>query len=167
MRNKDKDPQRFDIDKINFELVCPMNCVRQLNVGRKKHDDTIPFMDLIIRHELHPNDQRRKSRKVEWLIEKYMLQVKDSVQCEDEYDEVSLLLREDFDNLIEDIRTVKISHNYKGLMHWLICRGFMIGKPGQYKKSMESRLYKNRPILLKVLYEVNSKAFLECFTKEE
>ena len=85
----------------------------------------------------------------------------------EEYDEQLLLCRDDFDNLINDIREVKLSHSYKGLIHWLICRGFVTIKIGQYKNTIESKLYKNKPTLLKTLYEVNPKAFLECFIKDE
>ena len=175
MRHKDQPPKRFDVDKINKDLICPMNCVRSIEVKTKEYDTTIPFMDLVIRHELHNRDRVKKSRKVEKLIEQYGLNEKgtkvvykhDIVTEPEEYDEQLLLCREDFDNLIEDIKAVKISHNYKGLMHWLICRGFMAGKTGEQTKKIQTKLYKNRPVLLKTLYQVNPKAFLECFIKEE
>ena len=80
----------------------------------------------------------------------------------DDYAEQALLCREDFDELIEEIRSVGLSHNYAGLMYWLICRGFMAGRAGCHPKTA-TKLNRNRPVLLKVLYAVNPEAFLMCF----
>lgn len=168
LRNKYKDPKKFKIDKINFELKCPMNCVREVNV-RKDNDPVISFTDMFIPHELHDNDRRRKSRKVEKLIEQYSLRIKDTHQyerTEDEYSEVVdewLICQEDFESLIQEIREIKLSHNYVGLMYWLICRAFTT--PNTSHSKFQTQLHKNRPVLLRVLYEVNPKAFLECFEK--
>ena len=71
------------------------------------------------------------------------------------------LLRKDFDNLISDIQKIKISKNYLGLFSWMIDRAFKI-LPGSLRnqKSISSVLNKNKPLLLKTLYEVNSYANL-------
>lgn len=171
LRNKYKDPKRFKVDKINFELQCPMNCVRNIN-ARKERTETIPLITLLVPHELHNRDRVRKSRKVEKMIEQYSLRVKDIHKIEkyeQDYSESGiadewLLCQEDFEGLIKSIREVKLSHNYVGLMYWLICRSFgnntCVNQP-----KLQSQLHKNRPVLLRVLYEVNPKAFLECFEK--
>ena len=78
----------------------------------------------------------------------------------------SLLLRDDFDNLIEDIKRVYISKTYIGLMSWLIDRAFLItsnskmGAPHSNRKTNE-----NKALLLKVLYNINSKNILQIFSK--
>ena len=72
----------------------------------------------------------------------------------------------DFDNLISDIQKIKISKNYLGLFSWMIDRAFKI-LPGSLRnqKSISSVLNKNKPLLLKTLYEVNSSNLLKCFSK--
>ena len=70
---------------------------------------------------------------------------------------------DNFEELVNDIRRTGISSNYTGLMYWLINRAFRI--PEQ-TKNINSKININKPVLLKVLYEVNPEAFLACFTKE-
>lgn len=166
MRNKYKEPKSFKAEKINYELRCPMNCVRDVNI-RKDKGPAIPFTEVLVPHKLNNNDRRRKSYKVEKLIEKYALKVNTLNAIEEEYEQEEswLLCQEEFDNLIEDIREAKLSHNYSGLMYWLICRSF--ATPYVKQPKLQTQLNKNRPVLLRVLYEVNPKAFLECFTMTE
>lgn len=166
MRNKHKEPKSFKVEKINFDLKCPMNCVRDVNV-RKDKESTIPFTSLLISQKFNDNDRRRKSRKVEKLIERYSLKVSALNAIEEEYQEEEswLLCQEEFEELIEDIREARLSHNYAGLMYWLICRSFITDNIKHSK--LQTQLNKNRPILLRVLYEVNPKAFLSCFVKTE
>ena len=166
MRNKYKDPKSFKVDKINFDLKCPMNCVRTVDI-RKEREEAISFMDMIISHKLDNNDRRRKSYKVEKMIEKYGLRVNGLNSTEEEFEEEDnwLLCQEEFENLVQDIREAKLSHNYHGLMYWLICRSFSAPYVNQPK--LQTALNKNRPVLLSVLYKVNPKAFLECFIKTE
>ena len=73
----------------------------------------------------------------------------------------------DFDNMIKDISAVHISKNYLGLFSWLIDRAFCISpaqKQNQHK--IKSRIKKRRSVLLKTLYIVNRKNFLECFSND-
>ena len=83
----------------------------------------------------------------------------------DYYDTEWLLLRSDFENLIYDIRNTKISGRYIGLMAWLIDRALNITPDVSRNRLLKTKLNTNKPILLKVLYEVSAKIFLECFKK--
>ena len=84
---------------------------------------------------------------------------------EDEEDNY-LLLRADFDDLIEDISKVYISKNYLGLMSWLIDRAFIITSGAKTNKDRSlTTINNNKAILIKVLYQVNPVAFLQCFSK--
>ena len=75
-----------------------------------------------------------------------------------------LLLMDDFDKLIRDIQRIYISKNYLGMMSWLINRAFGIGAGVRRNKdNIDSKLYKNRALLLKVLYVVSPDVFLQCF----
>lgn len=153
---------------INSKLVCPMNYLYDLNLKYERDNkSTLPMSYFFIKHEL--DEHHRKSKKVEELIQNYSLDLynfymdHDGVNWEDDKDGL-ILIRSDFDKLISDIRATYISGNYLGLMSWLINRAFCIGSGTKRNmNNMQSTIDKNKSILLKVLYEVNSTAFLACF----
>lgn len=155
----------FDKDKINKELKCPMNYI--LNVKVQKFRDsspTIPMSQFFVKYEL--DSDRRKSKKVEELIQKYFSEVYDyNISDDRDSNEEHLLLRSDFDQLVEDIRAVNISKNYLGLMSWLIDRAFRI-TPNMISNdsNIESRINTNKSTLIRILYEVNSESLLKCFS---
>ena len=114
---------------------------------------------------------RKQSRKVEEWIEKYSIRYYASIREEyiytGEYDKEFLLIRSDFDELINDIRQIRLSTNYRDLVCYLINRGFLLSTAVKNNSAKLSRKTdKNRSILLKVLYEVNPKLFLSCFKRE-
>ena len=122
--------------------------------------------DFFIKHEL--DEHRRKCKKVEELIQRYSLKVYNYNVDEDDDNEQYLLLRQDFDNLIEDIKTVYVSKNYLGLMSWLINRAFSIGAGVRRNNDVIlSTINTNKAILLKTLYTVNPDALLKCFISKE
>lgn len=164
--NKDKIKK-----KLNTKLVCPMNYIYSLKLNKYRNENaTIPISEFFVKHEL--TDSRRKSKKVEALIEKYSLKLYNYNSLDEtdrEYEEY-LLLAEQFDELVEDIRSISISKNYVGLMSYLIDRAFMITPNIRSNTdNIKSKLNKNRTLLLSALYEVNKEAFLQCFimTKPE
>lgn len=148
---------------INNSLKCPMNEVTQFKAQKPHHNSNpISNRQFFIKHDL--TESRRKCKRVENLIQKYSLELLDYNKSEDRDYEEYLLLRQDFDNLVEDIRRIYISNNYLGLMSWLIDRALII-TPEVSKNAgqLKSRLNKNRSLLLKVLYEVSPNQFLQCF----
>ena len=148
----------FNKDKINYDLSCPMNelsNVRFKGVSVKK--GILPISHFLNKYEI--KGSRRGSRKVEKIIEKYSLELLASqFSDEDEY----LLLRSDFDEMIEDIKRVHISKQYLSLMSWLIQRAFLL-TPQAYNS--HSQTHRNKSILLKTLYEVNPSCLLQVFSK--
>lgn len=148
----------FNKDKINYDLSCPMNelsNVRFKGVSVKK--GVLPISHFLNKYEI--KGSRRGSRKVEKIIEKYSLELLASqFSDEDEY----LLLRSDFDDMIEDIKRVHISKQYLSLMSWLIQRAFLL-TPQAYNS--HSQTHRNKSILLKTLYEVNPSCLLQVFSK--
>ena len=150
----------FPIERINHELACPMNYIFNISIRRfRRKSSVIEVKDFLLRHEMKTN--RRKSRKVEEMIEKFAFEVY-QYRIDENSDESILVLREDFDTMIETIRSMYISKEYVGLMSWLLYRGLVIGK----NDNNASKLYKNRSILLATLYAVNPQVFLSCFIKE-
>ena len=148
----------FNKDKINTSLLCPMNelaYVRFKNAPIKK--GILPISHFLKKYEL--KESRRTSRKVERIIEKYSLELLSSqLNNDDEY----FLLRNDFDEMINDIRKIYISKEYLGLMSWLVTRAFLL-TPQSYQSF--SQTHRNKAILLKTLFEVNQKSLLEIFSK--
>lgn len=141
-----------------------MNYLYNLNLSEFHHStSTLPMSHFFVKYDMSNNI--RTCRKVEDLISKYSISLYD-VNSSDSEKEDYLLLRKDFDDLISDIQKVKISKNYIGLFSWMIDRAFMI-LPGSLRnqKSISSVLNKNKPLLLKVLYEINSANLLKCFAK--
>lgn len=158
----------FNKSNINKELDCPMNYLYNLNFNKyKPTTSTLPMSHFFIKHQLDIN--RRTCKRVEELISKYSLQLysqNTSDNFNNEHENEYLLLRSDFDELVRNIRGLNISGNYIGLMSWLIDRAFIITPDVSRNKMLKTNLGTNKSLLLKVLYEVNPKCFLACFSKK-
>ena len=157
--------KNFKNENINKSLKCPMNCLYDVEIAKVR--DSRPPIPMSEFFEPVPLDSdRRRSKQVEKMIEKYSLDVYkyNTGQGAEEY----LVLQYDFFKLVEDIRSMYISRNYKSLMSWLINRAFVITPSvKRNQKTMRTKLNKNRSLLLKTLYTVNADLFLECFKKAE
>lgn len=152
-------------DKYNESIQCPMNVLYNMNINPPLPNRLTPIsMDkFFIPHPLEVPDIR--GRKIEQLIEKYSFKLGRYQQTlnDDSLDDI-LLLRTDFDQLIQDIRQLHLGKKYQGLMSYLINRAFYITpKVKQRKKYMESKTHANRSVLVKTLYTLNPEQFLQCF----
>ena len=159
--------KNFNKKNINKSLICPMNYLHSLSFKEyKPSTSTLSMSHFFVKHQLDIN--RRTCKRVEELISKYSLQLYlyNTTDCTDDENEHYLLLRSDFDELVRSIRSINISSNYTGLMSWLIDRAFMITPDVSRNKMLKTNLGTNKSLLLKVLYEVNSKCFLACFDKK-
>lgn len=152
----------FNKDLINKNLVCPMNYLNNIKFSNAPSANSIlPMSHFFKKFTLE--EDRRKCKKVEDIIQKYSLSLYNS--DETDYEE-NLMMRDDFNQMILDIRQVYLSKSYIGLMSWLIDRAFGITTVVKNNKATcTSVLNKNRPILLKTLYSINPKNLLECFSK--
>lgn len=159
--------QNFPKENINFELECPMNRISQIkpSVYRSK-ESTLPMEYFFKNFKLE--ETRKKSKKVEELIEKYSLKLLNSTRYKEGTDNSYLLLQEEFEELINDIKKVYISKNYIGLMSWLVDRAFCITNDTKLKSKDLGRFTdNNKAILLKVLFAINSDNLLKIFGKNE
>lgn len=156
----------FNKKRINEQLMCPMNYIFDIQVGKYRNTaTTLPMSDFFVNHNVELD--RRKSKKVEELIQKYSLTLYENNKESEEDNENYLLLRSDFDKLIVDIQQTYISKNYIGMMSWLINRAFYIGSGvRRNSENIISTINTNRSLLIKVLYNVNKNAFLQCFSKK-
>ena len=155
----------FPARRINHKLDCPMNRLNKVRL--EKYHSPIPTIPMDVFFKPYRlKDDRRKCAKVEAMIQKYQLNLFNERKEGEGY----LLLREDFDNLVEDIRQLYFSQNYLGLVSWIIDRTFCISpyaKACAMKNDGENltNLDKNRSILLKILYKVSKNAVLTVFSK--
>lgn len=156
----------FNKKRINKNLVCPMNYIFNVEVGKYRNSaTTLPMSEFFVKYNVELD--RRKSKKVEELIQKYSLTLYENNVDASEDGESYLLLRQDFDDLINDIRQIYISKNYLGMMSWLIDRAFLITPNIRSNNdNILTTIHTNKSLLLKVLYDVNPEAFLMCFQRK-
>lgn len=157
----------FNTKNINMNLKCPMNYMSELNLmNYKSSESTIPISEFFIKHKT-TNSERQKNRKVEELIEKYSLELYDNRINQNLETEDYLLLKDDFEDMIIDIQKMYISKNYRSLYSWLLDRCFLITDAVKFNKQIiKTSINKNKALLIKTLYTVNPKMFLECFYSE-
>ena len=148
--------------KQTGELVCPMNYIYDMKFNNKRSkEETIPMDEFFVKFPIE--ESKRKAKKIEELIEKYSFDLYNT-NVSHNVRENNLLLMENFEELIDDIKMSSISKKYVGLMSWLIDRAFKIS-PSLKWRDVNSTISKNRPLLMKTLYDVNKEAFLMCFSK--
>lgn len=157
-------------DNINSNLRCPMNCLYDLELNKFRHNSPTLSMSYFFRK--HPLEENRvKCKKIEDLITNYSLELYNQTVSTDLQQEFSLethlLLRSDFESLLNTINSMKIPQKYVGVLSWLIDRAFMI-TPQIYSNTakIKTKTNKNKALLLKVLYTTSPKAFLACFKSE-
>ena len=154
----------FNKKNINKSLICPMNYLCDLKLDKPRNSSSTLQMDYFFnRYELEKD--RRTSKKVEEFIEKYSLLLNEYNSSEND-DDKYLLLRSNFNSLIEDIQKIYVSKTYLGLFSWLLDRAFIISTEGKkHRTTVKTTIMKNRSLLIKVLYMVNPENLIECFSK--
>lgn len=155
----------FNKEMINKELHCPMNYLCKIKFARfTRNNEVLPMSYFFKKYPMGIN--KKTCKKVEEMITKYSLKVSNHNNVESNDGEEFLLLRSDFDDLVNAIKSLNISGKYIGLFSWLIDRAFRITPNTMISNSskIKSTLNKNKALLLKVLYEVNSANLLKCFS---
>ena len=150
--------------RYNPSLNCPMNYLYNADINpAMTYDTDIPMDYFFIKYDR--DLPLRRSKKIEKLIEKYSFKLGQYQQnIADDSDEDILLLRNDFDELINDIKEISLTKKYQGLMSFLIDRAFYITPSLKRKRAaVTSKMNNNRALLLKVLYTISPDQFLECF----
>ena len=165
---RDKKNRERIKSKVNRDIICPMNYLYGLELNKyRSSTSTLPMSKFFVKHEFQL--YHRIAKKVEEMIEKYSLQLNNyNIMNDDNWEEdtsETLLLRSDFEDLVNDIRGLKLGKKYAGLMSWLINRAFRINHGVRNNVgNMDSKTNKNRSILIKTLYNVDRDTFLSCFT---
>lgn len=154
----------FNKQRINTGLVCPMNYLYELKLKKfRSSKETLPMSYFFQMPKVSEN--RRKCQKVEEIIQRYSLALYQYNTKSNDDNDTYLLLRDDFNAMIDEIRRVYLSNNYIGLMVWLLEQTFPAGQTAAPKTCTElSTVGHNKSLLLKTLYDVNSSTFLKCFS---
>ena len=115
----------FNKQLINAKIMCPMNELYRYGLPKlQTKTPTIPFGKFFVSHGT-PKD-KRLAKRVEEFIQKYSIKLNEYNSSENNSYEDYLLLRNDYEDMIEDIRRMSLSKNAVGLMSWLINRAFMV-----------------------------------------
>ena len=141
-----------------------MNYLYNIDIAKfRDNTPTLPMSYFFISHPLEKD--KKQCKKVEELISNYSLGLLESQIDDDPFDySHHLLLRSDFNELLSNITRTYISTNYSGLVSWLINRAFKITpKLAEQTTQIKSKTSKNKPLLLKILFQVSNKSFLSCF----
>lgn len=165
MWNKHKNSKQEIIrcQNLNQELICPMNSVFNMDIPSiENNTKTIPISDFFVQHK--DKSTKKMSKKIERLIEKYSLEILNYNTDEDD-EEKYILLENNFEQLVEDIRRTTIPDKYVYIFSWLLDKAFVITADMKFDTREETtRIHKNKSLLLKVLYEVNKNALFACFS---
>lgn len=152
----------FNQQLIDRTLQCPMNTLYRYRAPKvASTNTTIPMSDFFIPHKYEFD--RKLPKKIEDFIERYSIDLFTYNISEDSDD--YLLLRSDYEEMIQYLRQVSISSRQVALMSWLLNRAFMITPQIRSNyKLINSKLNKNKALLMKTLYDVNKTALFQCFT---
>lgn len=156
------DPEEKNIMKgLNSSLVCPMNYVCEYSFFPKRSAQEVLPMEYFF-NPFSLDGSKRRSKKLEDFVEKYCSDIVSKVD-EDENFEIS---ERNFDEMMEDLRSCHISKRSIGVMSNLLNRAFRISaEMKQNKNGLESDLWRNKPVLIKLLYSINRECLLKCFSK--
>ena len=158
----------FNEKNINYNIQCPMNTLFHL---RQKYtaypDKSIPIQAFLMKYP--PENTQKVAKKIATMISKFSIGLYD-VRKKNEFDmwekDDYVVLRDDFDEIVNYIRSIKLGHKYISVISWLIDN--TLGRSENrvvLDHDTYVRLNKNRAIFTKVLYEANPNAFLLCFSK--
>ena len=161
--NKDFD---FSSDKkIIVEMTCPMNSIK---LGPKRYHTPTKSLKEFFSEESLKKLTNSQLRKIEEPIEAYMRKVNRLVRNMDSVaddTEPYLVLESEYQALLDELRKTRLNID-KNLVARLIDRAlFITPKQKEQRKNSKrlSKTYKNKPLLLKILYDLNAEVVLDCF----
>lgn len=149
-------------NKINDDIKCPMNEIYKLKVPRVDNNTkSIPLKKFF--KPVPVTGNYNTNVKVEEVIRQFELEYTSFTLTEDTDYGDYLLLRADFNDLIESLEKIRLSKNYIGLCSWMINRAFGLSPR---TKNMTKEEFRNKQVLLKTLYAVSPNNILEIFSEE-
>lgn len=147
------------MEGLNPSLICPMNYVCEVSFFPKRtSEETLPMDYFFQPFPLQTN--KRISKKLEDFVEKYSV-------CQIDSGEESIEMNEQqFEEMMDDLRGCSISKQSIGVMSNLLDRAFRItSKMKATQDTMDSNLWRNKPLLIKILYTLNRSCLQKCLSK--
>lgn len=145
-------------ESVNLNLVCPMNYLFDMRFPSVR--SSAPTISNDVFFERFPLEVSRATcRKIEKLIEGYSVQrMQDFEGSFDDF----LLGETQFNDFIQKLSRIHVPKDCPGVMSWLIDRSLNITSQ---TRSSHALTGKNRSILMRTLYTMNPKSFIQCFKK--
>lgn len=157
------DDEPKNMDKLNPGLVCPMNYVAEASFFPPRTAEECLPMDYFFENIPIEKD-RRCSKRLEAFIEKYCASFQEKIS--DPTYEAYEVDEKEFNEMMEDLKRCYIPKHCIGVMSNLIDRAFRISPEMVRNKTViESNLWRNKPLLTKILYTINPEAFLNVLSK--
>lgn len=160
---KNKKKTNFNNDKINDNLICPMNYLATLKFQKFRNlESTLPMDYFFV--DKYDNPNYYMSKKIEKLVLDYSIELF-NYNCETTQDgESQDILKWDYEILIDEISKIKISKKYVAIVAYLVDRTFKI-TPQAKNSSFDNISNKMKYMVLKVLFDISPKNILYIFSK--
>lgn len=163
-KTDDTPEKRKKMKNLNKSLVCPMNHVCEMSFfpERRFKEQTFP-MDYFFNH--YPvKSERRASKKLETFIEKYCADLTYKIDGQEEMDDKNE--EKVFEEMLEELKQCYIPDYAIGVVSNLLDRAFQISpKMKASQGKLKSNLWRNKPLLFKILYTINKSCLLNCLNK--
>lgn len=148
----------FPKEKINHELSCPMNDIYNIKLpSYNPQTTTIPTTEFIRTYKCSGSNLKTSKKVGKWISDFSVDLFKSRLE---EDNEEYLLLRSNFEDMLNEIRKVGLSKKYLPIMSYLINQAF------QTDVKNSSKLHKNRALMLRILYEIDPSDLLLIFSKD-
>lgn len=156
----------FNREVINKDIKCPMNELYNMsNAGEKPATSSIPIEMFLM--DYPPDKNMKIAKKIANMISMFSLNLfRSRFDDDDDNKDDYLLLRDDFDDIVNYIRQIKFSHKYISVVSWLLNNVLRFDESEcELDYSTYIKLKKNKAIFTKAVYEANPNVFLQCFSK--
>ncbi len=155
--------ERKEMKGYNSNLRCPMNYICEMSFFPEKNNEEI----IPIEHFFNPhliNRKKKASKKLEGFIEKYCVEL--ATQFQEDKDVDIEAGEVEFEKMIEELKSCYIPESSIGVVSNLLDRAFQISpKMKASKNALDSNLWRNKPVLIKILYSINKNCLLNCLNK--
>lgn len=149
----------FSRDKVNSDIVCPMNVCCRYQFPRANTTHGVPTDEFLSDMGRCKPDEKTVKNILE-LFSGFVSSYLNSI--EDECDARMILAQDNFEDIVGVLRRILSSRRYIGVYKYLIRLAMTDSIIGGVDYSL---VRKNRTMLVALLYETNPTLFLECISE--
>lgn len=155
--------EKKKMEHYNPHLVCPMNFVCETSFfPERTSEETLPMEYFFQSYPL--KSQKRVSQNLERFIEEYCTDLANKM-AEDEEEDYKIG-EEEFEEMMDNLRRCYIPDHAIGVVSNLLDRAFRISSRMKTNQgTLESNLWRNKPVVVKILYGINKKCLFNCLNK--